>query len=446
VADVNISTLISSKQDTLVAGENITIVDNIISSSFKNIASKSNLNLKQDLITTSDNNITCNELISNTLNVNGLFNTSDMIKTDNTVITGSQFDTIVIRRPTGVSEFSSNYIIDLREIQVWVNNINVLQKIGSFNVTTLTSMFTLWSSFTVDQGYLSTFSPDKIYNNSIETVVGTHSKDPSSDPRLALIIRGVPLNFINLIQSIVLYNRVDNIWYMRAVGLAFELYNSTLDPDLTNPLATTNVISSLSLRYRFDFPSISTYTLGFTTSESTTLITSTAVIENAIVYDAYNTLELAANVDISGMITTTDISMTGILVKPNQIFFSASRTSSTAINAVGYVIYDMIYTSIGGCYETKMGMITATIAGVYYISFGFFTSENKAFTVDLRKNNTEIVNRCKRLDVGTGRFTKFELTTLVYLKVEDFLHIRVESGTAYLENLKQTCIFGYLLG
>jgi hypothetical protein len=50
-----------------------------------------------------------------------------------------------------------------------------------------------------------------------------------------------------------------------------------------------------------------------------------------------------------------------------------------------------------------MGMITATIAGVYYITFGFFTSENKAFTVDLRKDNTEIVNRCKRLDVEPDR-------------------------------------------
>jgi hypothetical protein len=54
------------------------------------------------------------------------------------------------------------------------------------------------------------------------------------------------------------------------------------------------------------------------------------MIENAIVYDAYNSLELAANVDISGMITTTDINMTGTLIKPNQIFFSASRTASTA--------------------------------------------------------------------------------------------------------------------
>jgi hypothetical protein len=110
------------------------------------------------------------------------------------------------------------------------------------------------------------------------------------------------------------------------------------------------------------------------------------------------------------------------------------------------VVYDQINTHIGGCYETKMGMITATVAGVYYISFGFFTSENKALMVDLRKNNTEVVNRSRRLDVGTGRFIIFELTTLVYLEVGDYLHIRVESGTAYLESSKQTCIFGYLLG
>jgi hypothetical protein len=68
---------------------------------------------------------------------------ADMVKADNTVITGSQFDTIVIRRPTSISAFTSNYIIDLREIQVWVNNTNVLQTNGSFNVTTLTSMFAL---------------------------------------------------------------------------------------------------------------------------------------------------------------------------------------------------------------------------------------------------------------------------------------------------------------
>jgi hypothetical protein len=250
----------------ITAGGNLLFMDNSETKNVKTefLASNTAINNKQDKINFLTD-LTCATLACSNLNVTG-------------AIIGSQFDKIVIRRPTSVSEFSSNYIIDLREIQVWVNNVNVLQKNGSFNVTTLTSMFALWSSKTIDQGYLSTYSPDKMYNNTVETVVGAHSKDPSSDSRLALIIRGIPLNFINSIQSIVLYNRVDNIWYMRAVGLSIELYNSQLDPNLTNVLATTNVISSLSLRYRFDFPSISTYTLGFTTSDSTTQITSNAVL------------------------------------------------------------------------------------------------------------------------------------------------------------------------
>ena len=55
VADINISTLIASKQDTLYAGENITILDNIISSSGGGSVSQSDLDLKQDKITASSN-------------------------------------------------------------------------------------------------------------------------------------------------------------------------------------------------------------------------------------------------------------------------------------------------------------------------------------------------------------------------------------------------------
>jgi hypothetical protein len=55
VNDVNISTLISSKQDTLVAGTNIIIDDNIISSIGGGDVSQSDLALKQDLINISSN-------------------------------------------------------------------------------------------------------------------------------------------------------------------------------------------------------------------------------------------------------------------------------------------------------------------------------------------------------------------------------------------------------
>jgi len=60
VADVNISTLFSSKQDTLVAGTNITIVDNAISSSGGGGSdiTQEDLDAKQDLIISSTN-LTC---------------------------------------------------------------------------------------------------------------------------------------------------------------------------------------------------------------------------------------------------------------------------------------------------------------------------------------------------------------------------------------------------
>ena len=56
-----------------------------------------------------------------------------------------------------------------------------------------------------------------------------------------------------------------------------ELYNSTNDPDLTEILANTNVITSDALRYRYDFPSLSTYTGSFATDDSTTNIVSNSI-------------------------------------------------------------------------------------------------------------------------------------------------------------------------
>jgi len=62
------------------------------------------------------------------------------------------------------------------------------------------------------------------------------------------------------------------------------------------------------------------------------------------------------------------------------------------------------------------------------------------------ENGGDIVNRSRRIGTGVSSYTKFELTSIVYLNVGDYLQIRVGSGSAYLESLKQTCFYGYLLG
>ena len=225
------------------------------------------------------------------------------------------------------------------------------------------------------------------------------------------------------------------------------MYDSLSDPDLTTVLATTNVLIQTEEAYRFDGPSINTYALGFSNGISTTNIANTAYIENPInIHEKFNTVNIGSNLETDGMLKTNDVYVNGILRKPNQIYFSASRVSSNRFRSVSCLIYDQIDLNIGYCYNAISGVFMSKVAGVYFINFGFFTYLNEAFMVDLWKNNSSLINRSRRIGTGVSSYTKFELTSLVYLEVGDYLQIRVGSGSAYLESLKQTCFFGYLLG
>jgi hypothetical protein len=390
------------------------------------------------------NDITCNDLTSNTLNCSSVFNISDMIKTDSLDIERPQFDTIVIRRPTGASNIHNEFKINLIEIQVWLDNINIIQRLGSFNVTTITSMFALWTDKT---NALEALMPSSgVHNNNVGGNVDTDSRT-TTNANIALIIRNIPPYYLDQIQSVILYNRTLFTGGNHSQGLAIEFYNSSSDPDLNNKLATTNVITELHDIYRFDGPSFNTYNLGFSDNISNTNITNRAHIEdNITIYDTYNTVNIGSNLETDGTINASDVNVSGILRKPNQIFFSASRVSSYRFRSVSFLIYDQVDLNIGGCYSGTNGVFMPTVSGVYFINFGFFTYLNEAFMVDLWKNNSGLINRSRRIGTGVSSYTKFEMTSLVYLEVGDYLQIRVGSGSAYLESLKQTCFFGYLLG
>ena len=57
------------------------------------------------------------------------------------------------------------------------------------------------------------------------------------------------------------YSRDANDTLQTAVGVGIELYNSTNDSNYATPLATTPGIKATAvLVYRYDFPSIDTYT------------------------------------------------------------------------------------------------------------------------------------------------------------------------------------------
>jgi hypothetical protein len=107
----------------------------------------------------------------------------------------SYFDTIVIRRPTGFSG-DANLYIGFRELQCWVNGINIMIDYG------LTSNYVLWTDKNTSLGG----ETSKMYDNNIQNnfcdnfeVIDT---EDSSD--IALIIKNIPLTAINTIQSLVL--------------------------------------------------------------------------------------------------------------------------------------------------------------------------------------------------------------------------------------------------
>jgi hypothetical protein len=128
------------------------------------------------------------------------------------------------------------------------------------NSAILTSYFFNWSDKDTEipplfcEGIFRSVS--LIYNNVIEPDFGTHKHTLSTTN--ALIIKNIPLTLVKDIQAIILYNRKGTD--TRIFGLIIELYNSTIDPDLNEVLATTNEITRSSETYRLKFPSKDIYT------------------------------------------------------------------------------------------------------------------------------------------------------------------------------------------
>jgi hypothetical protein len=61
---------------------------------------------------------------------------------------GTNFDTIVIRRPTNTTGLTDDYVIDLNELQIWVNDANMLVE----NASSLISSVVSWSNKDIELG------------------------------------------------------------------------------------------------------------------------------------------------------------------------------------------------------------------------------------------------------------------------------------------------------
>jgi hypothetical protein len=200
-----------------------------------------------------------------------------------------------------------------------VNGVNIVINNG------LTSYFAIWSDKGTDTGFLLTYDSTFVYNNLIQSGYETHS--PSNQAN-ALIIKNIPLTSINDIQALVYYNRT-GFASIRVIGLVIELYNSTIDPDLNEVLATTNEITTASETYRFDFPSISTYTAFVDVISITNIVNDTFALTEEANVISFPT-EITGDLVVVGDLTANNV-IVGSVNLINEINATAKLASGLFI-------------------------------------------------------------------------------------------------------------------
>jgi hypothetical protein len=182
-----------------------------------------------------------------------------------------------------------------------VNGVNIMIDNG------LTSYFASWLEKDTDTGpqNVSTLS-SLAYNNNIDDLdaLSTSTEGINS----ALIIKNIPYTPLHNIQAIVFYSRDNNYTLQTAVGVGIELYNSIKDPNLTTPLATTPVITATAvLVYRYDFPSIDTYTDFVGVNSLINIVNNTFSFTQVV--DVISCTEITGDVVVAGDLTAENLNV-----------------------------------------------------------------------------------------------------------------------------------------
>jgi len=131
VNDVNVITEIGTKQNELTAGTNISIVDDEVSC---DLTGSDNIDITDGIISatglaTTDELDAKQDILTN-FEINGKVN----LKTS-----GTNFDTIVVRRPTNTTGLKDDYVIELNELHIWVNDANIMLENASSLISSVVS-------------------------------------------------------------------------------------------------------------------------------------------------------------------------------------------------------------------------------------------------------------------------------------------------------------------
>jgi len=140
------------------------------------------------------------------------------------------------------------------------------------------------------------------------------------------------------------------------------------------------------------------------------------------------------------------IDASGRVTMPYQPAFDVSY-SSTGYTTSGTVVFNTVYTNVGGHYNTSNGRFTAPVSGSYI----FYTSHIKDTnnTVSRRrfdKNSSQASNgRHLRLDDGQLYGDNGVLQAIIYCNAGDFVTVNQFAGTSYGSD-NYDYFGGYLIG
>jgi len=438
-----------------------------------------NLDVSGDLTVTGNTELTGDVVVAGDLNVIGGSLDISGVTIKSYEEDEPLFDTLVIRYPTltGIGHFRG-----IREIQLWVNNVNVLPSLvtpSTFNVdgTPLEDIsnipfFMDWSDKTLDP-YHDIKYPHLVANNIFEpegAYWGIQNGDAVTNPNISLYIPLTSSININQIQSIVLYERTGHDYF---IGTAVELYNRTNDPNLNQVLVSTNIITTNADVYRFDFGGIGTYNKAFVNEDSITNIVSNThaltgttesnltklKIENAgLIVDG--TLSVTEATTLSSLSVTGNetvggnLSVGGVINQTGASWSLGGLDNGVRVSLslpVGENIpFSVKQTPEVNCfYNDNDDTITIQKSGKYLVNFGGLSeTNNESIDLHLRKNNIIVIKAFSGISSGPSTINRNrQVNGSMILDLEDTDKINIYLNSGEMHTAQDFRYFnGYLIG
>jgi cytoskeletal protein CcmA (bactofilin family) len=422
-----------------------------------------NLDVSGDLTVTGNTELTGDVVVAGDLNVIGGSLDISGVTIKSYEEDERLFDTLVIRYPTltGAGHFRG-----IREIQLWVNNVNVLPSLvtpSTFNVdgTPLEDIsnipfFMNWSDKTLDP-YQTTMYPHLVANNIFEpegAYWGIQNGAAVTNPNISLYIPLTSSININQIQSIVLYERIAHAYF---IGTAVELYNRTNDPNLNQVLVSTNIITTNADVYRFDFGGIGTYNEAFVNEDSITNIVSNTYaltettesnltklkIENA-------GLSVDGNLSVGGNETVGgNLSVSGVINQTGASWSLGGLNNGSYVNTPYLsglnIPFSVRQTPEVNCfYDEVYRNIRIQKGGKYLVHYGAM-SDNNTSTIEiyLRKNGVYIYNAYNTLSSNSRKTAQASI--LLDLDIGDIISLFLTNGVM-IPGEHHRYFNGYLIG